>query len=157
MGRIVLGLLVLFVLELVVLIKIGSAIGALTCISLMFLAMVVGAALVKFRAKALMEEVGKSHNVNIQLLWLPLAGFFFIFPGFISDIIAVLLLLPPVENLIVKHIKGVFKVNGQGFTYSRYSEGHTFDGEFTREEEHIRFRQIDDKDQDKDKKDSGSK
>ena len=148
MSRFILIFVLLFVAELLLLIKIGSAIGALQCIALMFLAMVIGAVLVTLRARQLMQEMQHSHQVNIKLLWLPLAGFLFIFPGFITDVLAVLILLPPVENLLIKYFAGTMKVGSHSFSYTRgeYRQGTTIDGDFTAAddmtEEKIDFRLI---------------
>lgn len=146
MARFILLFALFFVVELVVLIQIGSAIGALQCISLMFAAMVLGAVLVKLRAKALMTQMQESRNVNIKLLWLPLAGFLFIFPGFISDILAVLVLLPPVENFLVRRFTGHFKISSHSFSFTKeeFHQGRTIDGECTVEEE-IKFQMLNDK------------
>lgn len=146
MARFILLFALFFVVELLVLIEIGSAIGALQCISLMFAAMVLGAVLVKLRAKALMTQMQESHNVNIKLLWLPLAGFLFIFPGFISDILAVLVLLPPVENFLVRRFAGHLNVSSHSFSFTKddFHAGRTIDGECTVEEE-IKFQMLNDK------------
>ena len=114
MKNIFFALLILFILELVVLIQVGSAIGALTTISLMFVAMVIGAFLVKLRFAQIAKQIREEQRFDPSLIWIPLAGFLFIFPGFISDIIALILLLPPVH----KQIGNVYvKKHPHNFTY----------------------------------------
>ncbi len=158
MGRFILIFIALFILELIVLIQIGSVIGALQCIGLMFLSMVIGACLVKMRAKTLMTQMQETHHINIRLLWLPLAGFLFIFPGFISDVLAILVLIPQVENFLVRRFAGSVTVNSNHFSFRRDTSGpqrgQTIDGEFTRvdEEEEIRFTVIDHRPDDADRK-----
>ncbi len=148
MSRFVLLFVLLFAAELLVLIQIGSAIGALQCLALLFAAMVLGAVLVKLRAQQLMAQMQQTHNVNIKLLWLPLAGFLFIFPGFITDVLAVLILLPPVENWLVKKFAGSLHFTSSSFSYTReqYHQGPIIDAEVEPvEEEEIRFKVIEDK------------
>ena len=138
----------LFAAELLVLSQIGSAIGALQCLALLFAAMVLGAVLVKLRARQLMAQMQQTHNINIKLLWLPLAGFLFIFPGFITDVLAVLILLPPVENWLVKKFAGSMHFTSSSFSYTReqYHQGPIIDAEVEPvEEEEIRFKVIEDK------------
>ena len=146
MSRFILFFLLLFVAELIVLIEIGSAIGAIECIALMFVAMVIGAILVKLRAKQLILQMQQHQELNMQMLWLPLSGFLFIFPGFITDVLAPLVLLPPVENFLVKKFAGHMHVNAHGFSYTReeYHRGQTIDGDFTTESE-IKFKLMEDK------------
>ena len=146
MSRFILFFIVLFVAELLLLIEIGSVIGALECIALMFAAMVIGAVLVKLRARQLIAQMQQHQSLNVQMLWLPLAGFLFIFPGFITDVLALLVLLPPVEHFLVKHFAGSMQVNTHGFSYRReeYRAGKTIDGDFTAESEEIKFKLIDD-------------
>ncbi len=135
MKNIFLSLLALFVLELIVLIQVGSALGALTTISLMFVSMVIGACLVKMRFAQVVKQIREEQRFDPSLIWIPLAGFLFIFPGFISDIIALLLLIPsvrkPLGNYYSKtHMGDGFTKSSSSFTYSEsyYKEGRTIDG-----------------------------
>ena len=133
MPRVVLFFLLFFVLELFVLITIGSRIGALMTISLMFLAMVIGGVLIKFRARSLIQTLqsGDGRKVlegKVSLLMLPLAGILFIIPGFISDILAVLILIPGLDKLIaslfIVKFSNVYFGNGKGFSsHTFYSQG----------------------------------
>jgi UPF0716 protein FxsA len=102
MKNIFLALFVLFILELIVLIQVGSALGALTTITIMFVAMVIGSFLVKMRFAQIVNQIREQQRLDLSIFWIPLAGFLFIFPGFISDILALLLLLPPLQNFIGK-------------------------------------------------------
>ncbi len=117
MKNIFFALLILFILELVVLIQVGSAIGALTTITLMFIAMIIGAFLVKLRFAQIVKQIREEQRFDPSLIWIPLAGFLFIFPGFISDIIALLLLLPPIH----KQIGNIYvKKHPNGFYYEEH-------------------------------------
>ena len=124
MGRFVLVFALLFLIELGVIIKVGTAIGAFATITVLFAFMVIGAMLVKARFKMALLELQNNPNPSLQILWTPIAGFFFIFPGFISDVIAVLLLLPPVQRLVMDFIDNRIrarKMKAGGFSYSSHS------------------------------------
>ena len=137
MPRAVLFILVLFVVEILVLIKVGSHIGAITTVSLMFTMMVVGMFLISRRLRALMAALHNEPKVSASLIWLPLAGVLFIFPGFVSDILGLLLLIPAVQKFLVKKIFAKAKVFSNftyygDFTYaSKKDDGTVIDGEFT--------------------------
>ena len=113
MGRFLLALVVLFVLELIVIIKVGSHIGAFATLTVLFCFMVLGAVLVKLRFRQALLELQNNQIPSMHILWLPLSGFFFIFPGFISDIFAVMLLLPPVQKFLAAFIKKYFRIAGK--------------------------------------------
>ncbi len=121
MGRFVLAFALLFLIELGVIIKVGSAIGAFATITVLFAFMVLGAMLVKARFKLALLELQNNPNPSLQILWTPIAGFFFIFPGFISDIIAVLLLMPPVQRMVMDFLNKKLQnraMKSTGFSYS---------------------------------------
>lgn len=100
MKKIFISLFVLFILELLVLIQVGSAIGAFETITFMFISMVIGFVLVKLRFKQVILQMQQMQRIDLSIIWIPLAGFLFIFPGFISDVLALLLLVPPVHSLV---------------------------------------------------------
>jgi UPF0716 protein FxsA len=95
------------IVELVVLIKIGAAIGALDTIGLMILSAIVGTALVRAQGLATLNRVRDSLARDIfpakavfDGICLLTAGILFIFPGFVSDAVGLLLVLPPVRALL---------------------------------------------------------
>ena len=107
MGKVLLGLVGLFFVEIWVLIKVGSAIGAVTTLVLMVVAAVLGAQLVRSQGiMALLKlqpqlQAGEvSPTELLQGIWLPVAGFLFIFPGFIGDVLGLLLLQPAVRKAL---------------------------------------------------------
>ncbi len=53
--------------------------------------------------------------VDIKIIFLPLSGFLFLFPGFISDVMALLLLIPFVQN---KCSKVYSSKSGSGTTFA---------------------------------------
>lgn len=113
-----------FVLELFVIIKVGSVIGGFNTILLMFVLMVVGCVLIKLRFKKIMEIMQTQGVVDFKLILLPLAGFLFLFPGFISDILGLLLLLPPVQSKAEKVYRN--STHSSQFSWQSSSETGSF-------------------------------
>lgn len=120
MGRFIAAFAVLFVLELAVIIKVGTHLGALATLTALFAFMVLGAVLVKLRFKQALLELQNNQQPSLHIMWLPISGFFFIFPGFLSDLIAVLLLFPKIQRFIEEQIK---KRTGSG-QFSQQSSFH---------------------------------
>jgi UPF0716 protein FxsA len=97
-------LLVLFVAELWVIVLVAQAIGVLNTIALLFAVAVVGIWLVKRQGLAVfrrlqvtLSEGRVPHRELVDGFLLLLAGVLLIPPGFITDAIGILLLLPPVR------------------------------------------------------------
>ncbi|MGL4206816.1 MAG: FxsA family protein [Aeromonadaceae bacterium] len=133
MGKFFLGLLGLFFLEIWVLIKVGSSIGALTTLILMVVAALLGGQLVRSQGVATlismrnrMQQGEAPAGDMLQGLWLAVAGFLFIFPGFVSDIVALLLLQPAVRRLLtlwlLKQSFIKMQAHGAAFTSTTYSQ-----------------------------------
>ena len=122
MQKFLLSLIVFFVLELLVLIQIGSWIGGFNTIALMFLMMIVGIALIKMRFRQTVELMQQG-AVDIEVIFLPLAGMLFLFPGFISDILA-LILICPLSHKYVKNYYASRSSSGTSFVY-RNGSGFT--------------------------------
>ncbi len=138
MQKLFLSLVILFVLEILLLIKIGGYIGGLNVIFLMFAMMVIGAVIIKRCFKSVMAQMQQG-VVDIKIIFLPLSGFLFFFPGFISDVLALLLLLPFVQSRCAQVYSSksgsgtsfAFKSsNSEGFS-DVFSKGRTIDGTAT--------------------------
>ncbi len=99
-------LLILFpVLELYVLITVGGRIGALNTIALVILSTMAGLALLRLRGARILsrfqEEAARGcvpSSPLMDTLGLMAAGWLFLFPGFVSDILALLLLIPATRH-----------------------------------------------------------
>ena len=90
--------------ELYVILQVGHAIGALNTVALLILVSMVGALLVKRegisvlrRAQERMAEGAVPGRELVDGVLILLAGALLITPGFLSDVLGVLLLLPPVR------------------------------------------------------------
>jgi UPF0716 protein FxsA len=100
-------LLALPLVELVVIIKVGEAIGAVDAVALLVLVSLLGVWLVKRQGLAVLRraqrEVDAGRVPTASLLdgvLLLIAGGLLIFPGFVSDVVGLLLLLPPVRYVL---------------------------------------------------------
>lgn len=143
-------------LEILVLIQVGSVIGGLNTILLLVVTAVIGAGLVrsqgmqayqKAQQRMAMGELPGSQVAEGILIFL--AGLMFITPGLITDVFAILLLVPPLRQLLAQKMMARmqvqmssgasftsfgFRSSGQGspFQQPRHNEqGRTFDGEFS--------------------------
>jgi UPF0716 protein FxsA len=136
-------LLVLFVVvpiaELAVIIQVGQSIGVLNTVALVILVSVVGAALVK------REGIGVLHRVQRQVaagkvpgreladgFLILLAGALLLTPGFLSDVVAIALLLPPVRAVVRPVLLAKLEVRAARATFggppagrSRRDGGHS--------------------------------
>ncbi|HKR48873.1 MAG TPA: FxsA family protein [Pseudonocardiaceae bacterium] len=104
---ILLILLVAAIIELAVLIAVGNAIGVLATIGLLILASLVGAALLRregIRTLVAFREALRTrrppHRELIDGMLIATAGVFIVLPGFVSDVLGLLLLLPPTRALV---------------------------------------------------------
>jgi UPF0716 protein FxsA len=101
--------------ELYVLIQVGQEIGALDTIGLLILVTVVGAWLVKRTGLSVLGRLQESlaarrppTNELIDGFLLLFAGVLFLVPGFITDALAILLLLPPTRAAARRILKKRF-------------------------------------------------
>lgn len=100
-------LLVTAFVELTVLVMVGDAIGVLPTLGLLLLASVVGMALLRREGTrtllAFIEALRTRrppHREVIDGMLLSAAGVFILVPGFVSDIVGLVLLLPPTRALV---------------------------------------------------------
>lgn len=102
-----LALLALPLIEIAVLIVVGSTIGVLPTIGLVILTGVLGMILLRFQGLVVLSrirsEMGSGQIPDKTLAdaaMIALAGLFLILPGFVSDVMGILLFLPPVRRFI---------------------------------------------------------
>ncbi|MGH1409438.1 MAG: FxsA family protein [Aeromonas sp.] len=158
MGKLFLSLLGLVVLELTVMIEVGSVIGALPTVGLLILTAVLGSSLVRsegiktlFSAQQKMQMGEMPGREVMGGMMLALAGLLLIIPGFVTDIFGVLLLQPWLRNKLADKLIGSsqFRMQMGGFqrTQSPFGNapsddhlgnakqgGTTIEGEFERKE-----------------------
>ena len=150
--RIALIVFILFpIIEMMLLIEVGSQIGTLTTIVLVFLTAILGVNLIRkqgaqtmLRAQNKIRQGALPANEMLEGLMLGFAGVCLLVPGFVSDAIGGLLLLPMFRKSIaaiflVKFISSrvnmhaAWNRNGPAFN----QEGETFEGEFTSEDKDL--------------------
>lgn len=98
--------------EIWVFIKAGEALGALTVVLAVIAAMFAGAAIIRRQGIRTLNGLrgalngGSLREVNAaEGALVYVAGLLLILPGFLSDIAAIALLLPPVRHLIVNRLR----------------------------------------------------
>jgi UPF0716 protein FxsA len=124
--------------ELWFLIKIGAEIGALTTILLLIMAGIVGMQLLRIEGVStllkLNQKMAYGEDVSqeaMEGLMLALSGALFLFPGFISDMVAIVLLIPFTRRLIVRRWLKRHTSSTTHFYYQNNDrKGDVFEGEF---------------------------
>jgi len=120
MGSVVLALLALVFIgvpfaEIYVLLQVGHAIGVLNTLALLVLVSVVGAWLAKREGLGVLRRMQAAVNAGrvpgVELVdgfLILLAGALMLTPGFLTDIVAILLLLPPVRAVVRRELRRRF-------------------------------------------------
>lgn len=111
--RIFFFLVLLFpVLELALLIKVGSAIGVLATLLLLLLSAVLGILLIRlagfstaWRAQERMRQGELPEQEMLQGFVMTMGGVLLLVPGFLSDLLALLILLPWTRHLLLKGLQ----------------------------------------------------
>ncbi|AHV36433.1 FxsA family protein [Aeromonas dhakensis] len=158
MGKLFLLLVGLVVLELTVMIEVGSVIGALPTVGLLILTAVLGSSLVRsegiktlFNAQQKMQQGEMPGREVMGGMMLALAGLLLIIPGFVTDFFGILLLQPWLRNKLADKLIGSnqFRMQMGGFQSRQQTfdevpgsdqpgqsqrAGTTIEGEFERKE-----------------------
>jgi UPF0716 protein FxsA len=107
------------ILEIVVFIVVGGAIGILPTVLLVIAGVVLGAVLLRVSGLALLSrlrtDVASGHapeRAMVSGAMTAIAGVLLIVPGFVSDAVALLLLLPPVQNALAARLAGGITIVG---------------------------------------------
>ncbi|GBC57896.1 FxsA protein [Stutzerimonas stutzeri] len=97
--------------ELFVLIKVGSSIGALATIMLLVLSGIAGVLLLRlagfataWRARERLARGELPEREMLQGLVMAIGGGLLFLPGFISDVLALIVLFPPTRNFLFRQI-----------------------------------------------------
>lgn len=139
---------VLPVIEMVVLIKVGSLIGVLNTVALVLLTAILGAALLRQQGLATLLRANQRLNSGelpakevAEGLILAVGGALLLTPGFVTDAIGFACLLPVTRNLFVRQvIKHLVVVGGgrsgtsfgSGFSSGPFSQGRSSEDPFSR-------------------------
>lgn len=130
MGRLFLLLLIAVpVLEIVVFIKVGGAIGVFPTLLLLLLSAVVGIALVRRqgvqtigRLQAAVEAGGDPSGPLAHGALILVAGILLFIPGFMTDILGLLLMIPPLRAALIR--RGASGATVRAATYIRVRPVH---------------------------------
>ncbi len=131
------------VLEIYLFIQVGSVIGAGTTILIVIGTAILGAYFLRQQGLSTLARAQKSLNHNelpamelLEGLILFIAGAFLLTPGFFTDTIGFLCLLPSVRKFMVKRLLSHFILIQGGDTVARsHKESRTLEGEYWRDEE----------------------
>lgn len=154
MGKLFLLVVGLIVLELTVMIEVGSVIGALPTVGLLLLTTVLGSSLVRSEGlKTLLNaqqkmQMGEMPGREVMGgIMLALAGVLLIAPGFVTDLFGILLLQPWLRNKLADKLmssthfrmhmgggRGSQSPFGQPLDNQPKQGGTTIEGEFERKE-----------------------
>ena len=141
------------ILEMVVLIKVGSVIGAWNAVALVIISAFVGINIIRSQgfsnALKTREKLAAGESPAVEMLeslFIAVGGLLMIIPGFITDIAGILMLIPPLRRWLIKRWFRRIGMKAQQNNiyeaeYHRESDGfhtqthirHTIDGDFTRE------------------------
>lgn len=131
--------------EIYFLIKVGNAIGAISTIGLVVFTALLGAMLLRFqgwmtlqRARMSMSQGQLPATEMMEGVLLVFSGALLLTPGFVTDAIGFLLLVPPLRRVLVR---GFISRSSSSFEPPRQSDkpsGHsprTIEGEYRREDD----------------------
>ena len=116
MNSILLSIILIPVIEIFLLIKIGSQIGAITTILLIFTTAIVGVYYAKYEGlntlKSGFEQISKNKAPTYEMITgaaIAFAAFLLIIPGFATDIFGFLIIFPISRNFLLKKFFSKFK------------------------------------------------
>jgi len=124
-------------LELFTLIQLGVKTSALTAIFYVLFTFVLGVAVIRRQGMGMFERLKQSQEGRIigpdlllDDMWLGFAGLLLIFPGMISDLIAIVVMIGPLRRRLVRWLGGP---QPEVYVPTRDSSSHeTIEGDFRR-------------------------
>ena len=130
MSSIILALILIPVIEIYLLIKIGSQIGAIYTIALVFLTAIVGFYYAKYEGintlKSGFVQLSKNETPAYEIISgaaIAFAAFLLIIPGFATDVLGFLIIFPITRKFILS-------IFSKKFTYKKNKKNNFIDGEF---------------------------
>ena len=124
--------------EILVFVKVGSEIGALNTVIITVVTALIGVMLIRIqglgvlmRARATLDRQETPVNEIFEGIFLALAGLFLIIPGFVTDAVGFLLLIPPLRRALAGYMARHSSFVATGMHQSRRKSGGTvIDGEY---------------------------
>lgn len=139
--------------EISIFINVADVLGVALTLLLVILTSCLGASLVRHQGMKTLIQIqqklalGESPAADmIKSVALVMAGLLLLVPGFFTDALGLLLMLPPVQKHLALRLLPYFRVyrgggpgeGGGGFGGGAGGGGHTFDGEFERKDDDSR-------------------
>lgn len=129
-------------LEFLVFVEVADEIGGLSALMLTIVTAILGIYIIRQEGIQVLgnlkNTVERGESPVIELIhgfFLAIAGFFFLLPGFITDIIAILLAIAPVRAVLGNMMVDAGKNNYANRPKSTHSSGVIIDGEFKEADE----------------------
>jgi len=117
------------IIEIYLFIKIGSQIGAFSTISLILLTAIIGVIYVRYEGfntlKSAITQLLKNEIPFYEIVsgaFLAVAAFLLILPGFMTDLIGLLIIFPPTRKLFFKKITSNYSQNKKNFIDGEYED-----------------------------------
>ncbi|OED43167.1 hypothetical protein ACH42_10780 [Endozoicomonas sp. (ex Bugula neritina AB1)] len=152
MRFLLLPFIILPILEMVVLIEVGGAIGALNTVALVFLGAFIGIQVIRQQGFSTMVKAQQKMAAGelpagemAEAFMIAIGGLFMVIPGFITDVLGVLLLIPSVRRWLLRRMiaSGRWRVQQTEIYQGEYHReqpwesdqdkiNHTVDGEYKR-------------------------
>ena len=127
MNTVILLILIVPIVEIYLFIKIGSQIGAFNTISLIFITAIVGLYYARYEGlntlKSAIRQIVKNKLPIYEILSgaaLAFAAFLMILPGFLTDILGLLIIFPLTRNIFLKKIS--IKKKNKNFIEGDYED-----------------------------------
>ncbi len=127
MNTVILLILIVPIVEIYLFIKIGSQIGAFNTISLIFITAIVGLYYARYEGlntlKSAISQIVKNELPIYEILSgaaLAFAAFLMILPGFLTDILGLLIIFPLTRNIFLKKIS--IKKKNKNFIEGDYED-----------------------------------
>lgn len=125
------------ILEIYLFIKLGGIIGALPTIALIFMTALVGVTLLRAQGLATLKRFQDSMAQGelpaftmLEGVLLMFGGALLLTPGFFTDTIGFLCLIPPTRHMLIKALIPYLNISMRGAT-SKPRDGQVLEGEYT--------------------------
>ena len=135
--------------EVILFITVGKYIGLWNTIFIIIITGVIGAILVKSQGISILNKAFEEIRLNkmpilsiFEGIAILIAGAFLITPGFLTDTLGCILLIPKTRNLIIAHItsylkkKAIYKEKTTYYSNEKNNENKTFEGNFEEVNDH---------------------
>ena len=129
MNSVILLILLVPIIEIYLFIKIGSQIGAFNTISLIFITAIIGVYYAKYEGlntlKSAMKQIVQNEIPIYEIISgaaLAFAAFLMILPGFLTDIIGLLIIFPWTRKIFFKKISKKNYKNKKNFIEGEYED-----------------------------------